>query len=1114
MKSKKILYICLGVSLGFSSISTISYADAESNKEVTEKNNSITYSSFVDSSSRKSVSSSESVFSSNTVQEAITSSSSTETDTTETSEPRNNKEDTKNLGENKQDDASDDSPVTSQKEQLKIKIMSLFSDVQCTKLSEDVTQEKIDKLKEKVGNSTDPQKEEILTLLSRATDLLQEFTFKGLGDSTFAQLYFYADKSYSCRLITKPVKPHSYIDKEYATITVMDNRKNTVYSKKYIGNQLQQAQSEALDLKEGYYLVINKTEPSRFVTNHNDQLKQNETNPYMYMVRNGKLERIDDKNRILHFLGLGNSEYATLKVDYNAMNLTLVTNNVKPHQYFTSSYEKIEVLDLQDKVIYIKDFIGNKQLEAETEKVPFEIGYKIRLTGSEHSSRVKSYDEYNDEVAMDLPKDQATLKIQLDNLEVMKSKYGSDLESEIMTLFSASECTKLSEDVTQEKIDKLKEKVGNSTDPQKEEILTLLSRATDLLQEFTFKGLGDSTFAQLYFYADKSYSCRLITKPVKPHSYIDKEYATITVMDNRKNTVYSKKYIGNQLQQAQSEALDLKEGYYLVINKTEPSRFVTNHNDQLKQNETNPYMYTVRNGKLERIDDKNRILHFLGLGNSEYATLKVDYNAMNLTLVTNNVKPHQYFTSSYEKIEVLDLQDKVIYIKDFIGNKQLEAETEKVPFEIGYKIRLTGSEHSSRVKSYDDNNIVKPIELSEKMVEIRIGKQGLSKVFLFNEKMNTTLQKNIETRLTKEYLNSFIKIDDRHKAFLNWLYGNFEAMQLYLDAGYATTSNQGGMSSYQFKNPYNLENEKEFFELWFKIWSKSDKSHQGTNLKIAISVAMEFNKEVSAWYNSSLKIDPIKRYLNYEDALQQGFLFEDFASLTVEETRNVVNAKITDDDMNWLRNYVKQNKPDMLTRSGITRGYTLIKYVMKNPETGVSVQSGNFYGPNPTIKEVIKYGGVCGAMSKLSCVLAQAYGVPAFPVGQPGHCAYIFLNSDHNYQLGYDVYGWKGCGNYNSTLPYIQINNYFSSHIDEYRKSEYFRYESAIKTNNSDKLKLLNESLKVEPLNYHAWNDKLLLLSESFDTNLYNEVKQDMNKSLKDYPVISGDIISNIYVKK
>ncbi|MCO5542241.1 putative mucin/carbohydrate-binding domain-containing protein [Enterococcus faecalis] len=688
------------------------------------------------------------------------------------------------------------------------------------------------------------------------------------------------------------------------------------------------------------------------------------------------------------------------------------------------------------------------------------------------------------------------------------------LKIEVISLFSDNQCTKLSEDVSQEKIDKLKEKVENSTGPQKKEVLTLLTRATNLLQEFTLKGLGDSTFAQLYFYADKSYNCKLITKSVQPHSYVDKEYATITVMDNKKNTVYSKKYIGNQLQQAQSESLDLKEGYYLVINKTEPSRFATNHNNQLKQNETNPYMYIVRNGKLERIDDKNRSLHFLGLGDSEYATLKVDYNAMNLTLITNNVKPHQYFTSSYEKIEILDLQDKIIYSKDFIGNKQLESETEKIPFEIGYKIRLTGSEHSLRVKSYDDNNIVKPIDLSEKIVELRIGKQGLSKVFLFNEKMNTTLQKNIENRLTKEYLDSFIKIDDKHKAFLNWLYANSEAMQLYLDAGYATTSNQWGMSSYQFKNPYNLENEKEAFELWFKIWSKSNKSHQGTNLKIAISVAMEFNKEVNAWYNSSLKIDPIKRYLNYEDALQKRFLFEDFANLTVQETRNVVNAKITDDDMNWLRNYVKQNKPDMLTRSGITSGYTLIKYVMKNPETGISVQSGNFYGPNPTIKEVIKYGGVCGAMSKLSCVLAQAYGVPAFPVGQPGHCAYIFLNKDHDYQLGYDVYGWKGCDNYNSTLPYIQINSYFSSHIDEYRKSEYFRYESAIKTNNSDKLKLLNESLKAEPLNYHAWNDKLSLLSEAKDNDQYKETIKNMNEALKDYPIISKNIDSRADIKE
>src|SRR3712207_8312536 len=114
--------------------------------------------------------------------------------------------------------------------------------------------------------------------------------------------------------------------------TLFRSKKETVYSKEYVGNVSQVAQTEELELKEGYYLIINKQEPNRFYTNHNDALKQNNTNPYTYVVRNGQLERVDDKNRTLHFLGLGNAEYATLKVDYNASTLTLKTKKAKPHR--------------------------------------------------------------------------------------------------------------------------------------------------------------------------------------------------------------------------------------------------------------------------------------------------------------------------------------------------------------------------------------------------------------------------------------------------------------------------------------------------------------------------------------------------------------------------------------------------------------------------------------------------------------------------------------------------------------------------------------------------------------------------------------------------------------
>ena len=43
-------------------------------------------------------------------------------------------------------------------------------------------------------------------------------------------------------------------------------------------------------------------------------------------------------------------------------------------------------------------------------------------------------------------------------------------------------------------------------------------------------------------------------------------------------------------------------------------------------------------------------------------------------------------------------------------------------------------------------------------------------------------------------------------------------------------------------------------------------SHSGVNLNMAIAIALEFNKGMVAWYNSSLTIDPLVRYKNFYDA--------------------------------------------------------------------------------------------------------------------------------------------------------------------------------------------------------------------------------------------------------
>lgn len=95
----------------------------------------------------------------------------------------------------------------------------------------------------------------------------------------------------------------------------------------------------------------------------------------------------------------------------------------------------------------------------------------------------------------------------------------------------------------------------------------------------------------------------------------------------------------------------------------------------------------------------------------------------------------------------------------------------------------------------------------------------------------------------------------------------------------------------------------------------------------------------------------------------------------------------------------------MISRNDTTKGHSLIKYVATNPGINTSTQDPNFYGSNPTVREATRYGGVYGAMSKLSNVLTQSCGIPTFPTGQLGYRAYIYLDAKHSYQLGYDVFG-------------------------------------------------------------------------------------------------------------
>ena len=59
-----------------------------------------------------------------------------------------------------------------------------------------------------------------------------------------------------------------------------------------------------------------------------------------------------------------------------------------------------------------------------------------------------------------------------------------------------------------------------------------------------------------------------------------------------------------------------------------------------------------------------------------------------------------------------------------------------------------------------------------------------------------------------------------------------------------------------------------------------------------------------------------------------------------------------------------------------------------------------------TLAVMLEYGGVCGAISRFGTSMSQAFGVPAMPVGQPGHCAFLWQKQAHEWSINNNISGW------------------------------------------------------------------------------------------------------------
>ncbi|MGG1286416.1 M60 family metallopeptidase [Bacillus wiedmannii] len=115
-----------------------------------------------------------------------------------------------------------------------------------------------------------------------------------------------------------------------------------------------------------------------------------------------------------------------------------------------------------------------------------------------------------------------------------------------------------------------------------------------------------------------------------------------------------------------------------------------------------------------------------GIGDFEFAKVNLNKSAEEMQIDLKAGVPHNYFDSTYASIKVQNTSGKVVYNKEFYGNKQQNAKTQKVSVKTGDFIELTHLEGGERATLINlDNN---KRESLDKKVMYEVTKDGLKKV--------------------------------------------------------------------------------------------------------------------------------------------------------------------------------------------------------------------------------------------------------------------------------------------------------------------------------------------------------------------------------------------------
>ncbi|MDU6878373.1 MAG: putative mucin/carbohydrate-binding domain-containing protein, partial [Clostridium botulinum] len=103
--------------------------------------------------------------------------------------------------------------------------------------------------------------------------------------------------SNEAKIDIKKGKPHVYFkDESYASLSIKDSKGNTVYTKDFIGDKVNEALVKNIPIKIGYYITIKHQEPKNrlLITNLDNKLELEKGNSITYKITDGGVEKVPE----------------------------------------------------------------------------------------------------------------------------------------------------------------------------------------------------------------------------------------------------------------------------------------------------------------------------------------------------------------------------------------------------------------------------------------------------------------------------------------------------------------------------------------------------------------------------------------------------------------------------------------------------------------------------------------------------------------------------------------------------------------------------------------------------------------------------------------------------